>query len=215
MRNLRDLSDSIRGFSNVDESTRVVRGTLSLLRCFFFFDLCWLLSGIGLIILAVTNSIQTNQRSDFIVSGAAMGFFASISALVNSLASHGIRTWRRGFLVPWLAYFLIIFSLMVIYLANSVYENHFQWRHIFLFLGIFAIYSCWRHMYRQYRLMSRPRPEQVVMDVESLVRVMRNSSTGQARDSDLPPKYEELEDVPPPQYSSVVGESERQTQQTM
>ena len=88
-----------------------------------------------------------------------MGFFASISALVNSLASHGVRSWRRGFLLPWLVYFITIFCMMSLYLAKSIYENNFQWSHIFLVLGTFAISSCWRHMYRQFRLMAGPRPE--------------------------------------------------------
>ena len=133
-------------FSNVDEPVRVLRGTLSLLRCFFFFDLCWLLSGIGMIILAVTNNVQTPNRSLVIVSGGALGFYASISALVNSLASHGMRTWRRGFLLPWLGFYMTIFCLLVSYLANSLYENRLRWNHVFLFLATFAIYSCLRHV---------------------------------------------------------------------
>ena len=124
-------------FSNVDEPVRVLRGTLSLLRCFFFFDLCWLLSGIGMIILAVTNNVQTPNRSLVIVSGGALGFYASISALVNSLASHGMRTWRRGFLLPWLGFYMTIFCLLVSYLANSLYENRLRWNHVFLFLATF------------------------------------------------------------------------------
>ena len=43
------------------------------------------------------------------------------------------------------------------------------------------------------------------MDVESLVRAIGGRASTD-RDSDLPPKYEELEDVSPPQYSSVVEE---------
>ena len=45
----------------------------------------------------------------------------------------------------------------------------------------------------------------MVLDVESPVRAMGGLAPAE-RDSDLPPKYEELEDDLPPQYSSVVDE---------
>ena len=196
-------------FSNTDEPSRTLKGTLSVLRCFFFFDLCMLLSGIGMILLAVTQDIE--QKKNFIFSGGAMGFFASSSALVNCLASHGVKSWRRGFLLPWLGYYLTIFVFVVIFLANSIYKSRFRWIHLFMFVGTILLYSCWRHMYRQFQLMLRPRPNQVVVDVESLVRGIlqspsRTTVTTTSDPRDLPPKYEELEEVPPPLYSSVVRE---------
>ena len=140
-----------------------------------------------------------------------MGFFASTSALVNCLASHGVKTWKRGFILPWLGYYLTIFIFMVLFLANSVYRNRFGWIHIFVVVGTILLYSCWRHMQRQFQLMVRPRPQQVVLDVESLMRGIlatpaRPPTTATSNPGDLPPKYEELEDVPPPLYSSVVRE---------
>jgi len=49
--------------------------------------------------------------------------------------------------------------------------------------------------------MSFPRPEQVVVDIESVVREYLRPSTSVSPPGDLPPKYEEIgEDVPPPQY---------------
>ena len=199
-------------FSNTDESSRTLKGTLSVLRCFFFFDLCMLLSGIGMILLAVTNNIE--QKENYIFRGGAIGFFASTSALVNCLASHGVKSWRRGFLLPWLGYYLPIVVIMAMFLANSIYKSRFQWIHLFMFVGTILVYSCWRHMYRQFQLMVLPRPHQVVVDVESLMRgiLQRPSRTPVTTTSDprdLPPKYEELEEVPPPLYSSVVREETR------
>ena len=46
------------------------------------------------------------------------------------------------------------------------------------------------------------------MDVESLVR-------GLSRPADLPPKYEDLEELPPPQYSSVVAETNPENTETV
>ena len=196
-------------FSNTNEPNRILRGTLSVIRCFFFFDLCMLLTGIGMILLAVINNIEKKQNVIFL--GGAMGFFASTSALVNCLASHGVKTWRRGFLLPWLTYYLTIFVFMVIFLANSVYKSRFSWTQLFLFVGTILLYSCWRHMHTQFQLMVRPRPQPVVVDVESLMRGIlqspaRTTTTTTSDPKDLPPKYEELEEVPPPLYSSVVRE---------
>ena len=196
-------------FSNTNEPNRILRGTLSVIRCFFFFDLCMLLTGIGMILLAVINNIEKKQNVIFL--GGAMGFFASTSALVNCLASHGVKTWRRGFLLPWLTYYLTIFVFMVIFIANSVYKSRFSWTQLFLFVGTILLYSCWRHMHTQFQLMVRPRPQPVVVDVESLMRGIlqsptRTTTTATSDPKDLPPKYEELEEVPPPLYSSVVRE---------
>ena len=68
-----------------------------------------------------------------------------------------------------------------------------------------AVFSCWRHMHRQFLMMSLPRPEAVVMDVESVMRelLVRDSNNQTNLGKDLPPKYEDLETIPcddPPQY---------------
>merc|ERR1711892_996515 len=104
MDTLRDLSSALWTLRSNQEAARVLRTTNSLLRCFLFFDICYLISGIALITMALTN--QLDHRDRMIMFGGLFGVFASVSALVNSLASHGIRTWRRNFLLPWLAFFL-------------------------------------------------------------------------------------------------------------
>ena len=47
---------------NNDESIRIYRGTVSLLRCFMFFDVCWLLSGIALIVMALTSNVYPSKE---------------------------------------------------------------------------------------------------------------------------------------------------------
>jgi len=184
----------------IGENSRVVRGTLSILRCCFFIDVLLMTFGIGMIVFAVTKTLVRPPQNVVLVAGGTIIFYAVMSAMINSLASHGVRTWRRGFLLPWLGFFMTVFFMLVIFLANSLYNNHFKWVHVFLFVATFGLYNFWRHMYKQFRLMSLPRPEQLVVDVESLVR-------GLSRPADLPPKYEDLEELPPPQYSSVVAET--------
>ena len=142
-----------------------------------------------------------------IIFGGVIGAYASLSAFVNSLARHGVNTWRRSLLVPWLAFYSLVYCLLLVWTAQSLYRESLQWRHLFLFMALFSIFSCWRHMMRQFRLMTRPRPQvQLIVDVESMMREMVSSSEAQSQAQEPPPKYEELEDqeVPPPQYSSCV-----------
>ena len=54
-------------------------------------------------------------------------------------------------------------------------------------------------MHRQFLMMSLPRPEAVVMDVESVMRelLVRDSNNQTNLGKDLPPKYEDVADTPP------------------
>merc|ERR1712222_316468 len=79
----------------------------------------------------------------------------------------------------------------------------------FLFLATYCLFSCWRHIHKQYLVMAFPRPEQVVVDVESVVRDYLRPATAHSPTGALAPKYEEghaaaaqvtEEEAPPPQY---------------
>ena len=142
-----------------------------------------------------------------IIFGGVIGAYATLSAFANSLARHGVKTWRRSLLVPWLCFYSLVYCLVLVWTAESLYRESLQWRHLFLFMALFSIFSCWRHMMRQFRLMTRPRPQvQLIVDVESMMREMVSSGDTQPQAQEPPPKYEELEEeeVPPPQYSACV-----------
>lgn len=208
MDTLRDLSSALWTIRTNQEAARVLRTTNSLLRCFLFFDICYLISGIALITMALTN--QLDHRDRMIMFGGLFGVFASVSALVNSLASHGVRTWRRNFLLPWLAFFLVVLGMLIMHMAHSLYFEQTQWRHVFLFFANIAVFSCWRHMHKQYILMALPRPqEQTIVDVESVVREYLSPVTAMSGPKDLPPKYEEVEELPP-QYDATTMETASQ-----
>merc|ERR1719308_555866 len=142
--------------------------------------------------------------------GGLFGVFASVSALVNSLASHGIRTWRRNFLLPWLAFFLVVLGMLIMHMAHSLYFEQTQWRHVFLFFANIAVFSCWRHVHKQYILMALPRPQhQTVVDVESVMREYLSPVTTMSNPKDLPPKYEEVEELPP-QYDPATMDASQE-----
>merc|ERR1711936_333706 len=202
MDTMRDLSSALWSLRTSQEAARLLRTSLSLLRCFLFFDICYLIGGITLIAMALSNQVK-DQDNRMVFAGGLLTLFGSLSAMCNSLASHGLRTWRRAFLLPWLLFFL--------HLAQMFYQYHLRlkWEHLFLFLATYCLFSCWRHIHKQYLVMAFPRPEQVVVDVESVVRDYLRPATAHSPPGDLPPKYEEVqaasaqvaeEEAPPPQY---------------
>merc|ERR1711971_673290 len=135
MDTVRDLSSALWSLRTSQEAARLLRTSLSLLRCFLFFDICYLIGGITLISMALSNQVK-DQDNRMVFAGGLLTLFGSLSAMCNSLASHGLRTWRRAFLLPWLLLFL--------HLAQVFYQYHLRlkWEHLFLFLATYCLFSC-------------------------------------------------------------------------
>merc|ERR1711971_464203 len=217
MEGFRGLNSALASFHTRHENSRMLRTSWSIFRCLLFFDVCYLLSGIALMILAITDAetVAGNAADKFtmIISGAGFGIFATVSALCNSLACHGLSYWRKLFLVPWLTFYLLVLGLVTSLLLSALYSNNFlmQWRHVFLFFAVFTLFYCWSHIKRQFIMMALPRPDEVSrQDVESLVRdIMRQRPVGRSSfvtsspEGDLPPKYEELGIDLPPEYDET------------
>jgi len=148
------------------------------------------------------------EKRLLVMSGVALGMFATVSSMCNSLSCHGLRVWRRVYLIPWLSFYLLILGIVATCLLTELYSHNFllRWNHIFLFFAVFTIFYCWSHVKKQFLLMGLPRPEQVSLDVESVVRDIlrphwsgvRSPAVSQSPPGDLPPKYEDLD--LPPQY---------------
>jgi len=148
--------------------------------------------------MALTEQFANHGK--MIMFGGVFGVVASISAICNSMASHGVKTWKRLFLLPWLLFYssLLVFLLML--LGYSLYCLRAEWKHVFLLFAIVSVFTCWRHMQRQYLLMSQPRPHSLVIDVETVMReLLDTDSSSHYKDlsKDCPPKYEDLEELPP------------------
>merc|ERR1712080_86890 len=144
MEAVRDLSSTLWTIRTNQETSRIYRTTHSILRFFLFFDICYLISGIALVTMALAN--QMEERNRMVVYGGLFGLFASVSAVCNFLASHGLRTWRRGFLLPWLLFFLLVIGLLTMNIIRDLWCHHIQWRHVFLFFATMFIFTSWRHM---------------------------------------------------------------------
>ena len=80
MDTVRDLSSALWSLRTSQEAARLLRTSLSLLRCFLFFDICYLMSSVTLIVMALTSD---KENSEMILCGGAFGIFATISAMCN------------------------------------------------------------------------------------------------------------------------------------
>merc|ERR1712154_90553 len=215
MESVRNLSGALTAIHSAEEAVKTIRTSWSILRCFLFFDICYLMSSVTLIVMALTSD---KENSEMILFGGAFGIFATISAMCNSLACHGLRCWRRSFLIPWLSFYLMVLGIVTTCSLQALYSQNFllEWRHIFLFFAIFTIFYCWSHVKKQFLVMAYPRPDQVTLDIETVVRDFlrpswygtgnRNSNVvSQSPPGDLPPKYEDLD--LPPQYDETMSEN--------
>lgn len=161
-------------------------------------------------VMALINAdLKSSDSETMIVGGAGLGLFATVSALCNSLACHGLRQWKRSYLVPWLSFYLLVLGVVSTILLQAIYSQHFLLHlgHIYLMCALFTVFYCWSHVKKQYIIMLLPRPEQVTIDVMRDIlaglpfRGGNNNVVTESPPGDLPPKYEELDF--PPQYDEV------------
>ena len=82
MDTMRDLSSALWTLRSSQEAARLLRTSLSLLRCFLFFDICYLIGGITLISMALANQMQ-EQHAEMIRVGGVLTLFGSLSAMCN------------------------------------------------------------------------------------------------------------------------------------
>ena len=63
MEAVRDLTSTLWTIRTNQETTRIYRTTQSLLRFFLFFDICYLISGIALVTMALANQMEEVART--------------------------------------------------------------------------------------------------------------------------------------------------------
>ena len=85
MDTVRDLSSALWSLRTSQEAARLLRTSLSLLRCFLFFDICYLIGGITLISMALSNQVN-DQENRMVFAGGLLTLFGSLSAMCNRLA---------------------------------------------------------------------------------------------------------------------------------
>jgi len=191
---------------------KITRHTMATLKLLIFFDVCYFIASI--VLVCVGFSTNTQQRDSLTIAGGVLGLFSIITFSCNSLAVHGLRTWKRLLLVPWLIFWLVILGSLVFQLITSVFfrsghHNMPGFQQALELILCFCVFSVWCNMRKQVALMAHSREElQSAFNVDNIT-IARDlfastTTSGQSRvdpAKDLPPKYEDCTDAPPPAYN--------------
>eukprot|EP00092_Neocalanus_flemingeri_P001133 GFUD01001207.1.p1 GENE.GFUD01001207.1~~GFUD01001207.1.p1 ORF type:complete len:199 (+),score=22.91 GFUD01001207.1:155-751(+) len=173
---------------------KTIRKTNILLRIFLCFDVFFLISSIlNLLWISPTqahNDYLGHFERAFIL--CIIGIFTT-SIICNSLAIFGVSTWKRGFLIPWLVFFLAVKIFLVLGFISNILHRPVNLGQLILLILILGIMSAWRHMQVQYILMGLPPPSPGVADAET----GSSGQNGKTAEGDLPPKYEDVAETPP------------------
>merc|ERR1712012_367212 len=92
MEDVRDLSSTLWTIRTNQETSRIYRTTHSILRFFLFFDICYLISGIALVTMALAN--QMEERNRMVVYG---GLFCLCVGGVQLLGKPRTKNLAPGF----------------------------------------------------------------------------------------------------------------------
>jgi len=188
---------------------KITRSTLATLKVLLFFDACYFIASI--VLVCVGFSTNAGQQHKLAIAGGILGLFSIITFSCNSLAVHGLRTWKRFLLMPWLILWLVILGCLVFNLVTSVFVRQHTpmpgFKQALELILCFCVFSVWCNMRKQVALMVHSREElQSAFNVENMSRDLfttlsaNQSQAAQSRvdpNKDLPPKYEDCTDAPP------------------
>lgn len=187
---------------------KITRSTLATLKVLIFFDACYFIAGI--VLVCVGFSTNAGQKNSLAIAGGILGLFSIITFSCNSLAVHGLRTWKRILLMPWLMLWLVILGCLVFNLVTSVFFRPIQhtmpgFKQALELILCFCVFSVWCNMRKQVALMAHSREElQSAFNVENMAReiftttaAMQSAQNRVDPNKDLPPKYEDCTDAPP------------------
>merc|ERR1711936_697024 len=70
MESVRNITGALTAIHSAEEAVKTIRTSWSILRCFLFFDICYLMSSVTLIVMALTSD---KENSEMILFGGAFG----------------------------------------------------------------------------------------------------------------------------------------------
>lgn len=179
---------------------------------------------VGIIFITLAQFPPENlvmQQGLFARLGVVLLFFSPMALIADLLALHGLRQYKRVLLLPWLVFYAVMLALAFSVFLTEIFHNGVRWHVLILGLVALMMFTRWRHINLQFKLMSvypdRP-TEQSISQLAAVVTASssaaaaaaRSTSSGGGQTSDLlknmpppPPKYEDLEQ--PPQYEDVLS----------
>jgi len=174
---------------------------------------------VGLVFVTLSFLPPSNplfQQVLFYKIGIAILFFSPLALCADLLALKGLRTYRRVLLLPWLIFYAVILALAFSVFIKQMFHQGPQWHLLLLFFVALMMFTRWRHINLQFKLMSiypdRP-TEQSLSEFAAAVNQsasnQMSAGTTQAATTDAgvflkpapPPKYEDLEQ--PPKYEDI------------
>jgi hypothetical protein len=186
---------------------KITTYTLATLKVLIFFDACNFIAGLCILLYLVCVGFSTNagQKNSLAIAGGILGLFSIITFSCNRLAVHGLRTWKRILLMPWLMFWLVILGCLVFDLVTSVFFRQCIGKQALELILCFCVFSVWCIMWGQVALMAHSREEfQSAFKVENMERgiftttsAMQSAQNRVDPNKDLPPKYEDCTDAPP------------------
>lgn len=195
---------------------------------------------VGLVFVTLSFLPPTNplfQQVLFYKIGIAILFFSPLALCADLLALKGLRTYRRVLLLPWLIFYAVILALAFSVFIKQMFHQGPQWHLLLLFFVALMMFTRWRHINLQFKLMSiypdRPTEQSLsefaaaVNQSSSQVSAAGTTPAPAATIGDAgvflkpapPPKYEDLdqppkyEDIGTPAVLTVETETQAQTTQ--
>jgi len=145
--------------------------------------------------------------------GIAILFFSPLALCADLLALKGLRQYRRVLLLPWLIFYAVILALAFSIFLKQIFHHGPQWHLLLLFFVALMMFTRWRHINLQFKLMSIYPERPTEQSLSEFAAAVHQSAiaTAQGPSSSTasmlygkpapPPKCEDLEQ--PPKYEDL------------
>ena len=102
------------------------------------------------LILSLNDNIISTKSNLIFFSGVFVSLFAPLALSCDLLALRGLRSWRKGLLIPWLILYAIIVALVMAVVLTGTFHSGFHWRYLLLGLCCLCFFSAWRQVRLKY-----------------------------------------------------------------
>jgi len=205
---------------NVDRM-RFYKSSISTIKFLSILNITYTVVGVVFLFLSMFPTADMNftvyQKAHFFRLGIFISIFSPVALITDLLALKGLRQWRRGLMIPWLILYGILIALAFAVAITELYHRGIRWPLLLLAFCSLLVFSRWRHLSLQYKLMgiyhekpSERNIDQLADDIRVVTelelrtegypnpRVLTDCTDGFPRARELPPKYEDLDQ--PPKY---------------
>lgn len=216
-----EVLGAVSTFKHNVERMRWYKSSISTIKFLSILNITYTVVGVVFLFLSMFPTTDMNfnyyQKQHFFRLGIFISIFSPVALVTDLLALRGLRQWKRNLLIPWLILYGILIALAFAVSITELYHRGIRWPLLLLAFCSLLVFSRWRHLSLQYKLMgiyTEPPSERnigqladdirIVTDVElrpepyPAAMAMPESDFTMARKNSLPPKYEDLDQ--PPKY---------------